>query len=69
MLYKDIWLIAVWLPLRSAGGSTDLLKPMLIGAVVELIVIPWPYDSMVLGSAVCFASQQPFLFDLYPSSS
>lgn len=43
MLYKDIWLIAVWLPLRSAGGSTYLLKPMLIGAVVELIVIPWPY--------------------------
>ena len=29
--------------LRSAGGSTYLLKPMLIGAVVELIVIPWPY--------------------------
>jgi hypothetical protein len=29
--------------LRSAGRSTDLTNAMLIGAVVDLIVIPWPY--------------------------
>jgi hypothetical protein len=33
----------VWLPLRSAGISTDLTKVMAIGVVVDLIVIPWPY--------------------------
>jgi hypothetical protein len=43
LLYKFIWLIAVYLPLRSAGQSTDLTKVMVIGAVVDLIVIPWPY--------------------------
>jgi hypothetical protein len=43
LLYKSIWLIAVYLPLRSAGQSTDLIKAMGIGVVVDLIVIPWPY--------------------------
>jgi hypothetical protein len=43
LLYKSIWLIAVWLPLRSAGVSTGLTKTMAIGVVVDLIVIPWPY--------------------------
>ena len=43
LLYKSIWLIAVYLPLRSAGQSTDLTKIMVGGVVVDLIVIPWPY--------------------------
>jgi len=43
LVYKSIWLIAVYLPLRSAGVSTDLTRVMVIGAVVDLIVIPWPY--------------------------
>jgi hypothetical protein len=43
LLYKSIWLIAVYLPLRSAGVSTDLTRVMAIGVVVDLIVIPWPY--------------------------
>jgi len=43
LLYKSIWLIAVYLPLRSAGQSTGLTKAMVIGVVVDLIVIPWPY--------------------------
>ena len=43
LLYKSIWLIAVYLPLRSAGQSTDLIRVMAIGVVVDLIVIPWPY--------------------------
>ena len=41
--YKSIWLLAVWLPLRSVGQATGLLQPMLTGVVVDLIVIPWPY--------------------------
>jgi hypothetical protein len=43
LLYKSIWLIAVYVPLTSAGQSTDLTKVMAIGVVVDLIVIPWPY--------------------------
>ena len=43
LLYKSIWLIAVYLPLRSAGQSTELTRIMFIGVVVDLIVIPWPY--------------------------
>ena len=43
LLYKSIWLIAVYLPLRSAGQSTGLTKAMVIGVVGDLIVIPWPY--------------------------
>jgi hypothetical protein len=43
LFYKSIWLIAVYLPLRSAGQSTGLTKAMVIGVVVDLVVIPWPY--------------------------
>ena len=43
LLYKSIWLIAVYLPLRSAGQSTDLTRVMVMGVVVDLIVIPWAY--------------------------
>lgn len=41
MLYKSIWLLAVGLPLRFA--ATELTKAMVIGLVLDLIVIPWPY--------------------------
>lgn len=43
LLYKAIWLIVVWVPLRSAGQTTGLTKGMVIGLVADLIVIPWPY--------------------------
>lgn len=43
LVYKSIWLIAVYLPLRSAGQSTELTKAMVMGAVIDLVVIPWPY--------------------------
>jgi hypothetical protein len=43
LIYKSIWLIAVYLPLRSAGISTGLTKAMVMGLVGDLIVIPWPY--------------------------
>jgi hypothetical protein len=43
LLYKSIWVIAVALPLWSAFRSIELTKVMAVGAVVDLIVIPWPY--------------------------
>jgi hypothetical protein len=43
LVYKSIWLIAVYLPLRSAGISTELTKAMVMGLVGDLIVIPWLY--------------------------
>jgi hypothetical protein len=45
LLYKVIWLTMVWLPLRSAGESTDLTNVMLAGVIVDLVVIPWAYVS------------------------
>jgi hypothetical protein len=41
--YKSVWLLAVALPLWSAGQSTDLTMPFVIGAGLDLIAIPWPY--------------------------
>jgi len=43
LFYKSVWLIAVALPLWSAGRSTNLTKTFVIGAIADLIVIPWPY--------------------------
>ena len=43
LLYKSIWLIAVYLPLSSAGPSTGLTRAMVGGVVMDLIVIPWPH--------------------------
>jgi len=43
LLYKSIWVIAIALPLWSAFRSIELTKVMAIGAVVDLIIIPWPY--------------------------
>lgn len=43
LFYKLVWLAAVTLPLWSAGQSTGFTKTFIVGAVVDLIVIPWPY--------------------------
>lgn len=43
MLYKSIWVIAVALPLWSTFRSIELTRIMGMGAIVDLIVIPWPY--------------------------
>ena len=43
LVYKSIWLLAVMLPMRSAGLSIALTNDMLMGLIVDLIVIPWPY--------------------------
>jgi hypothetical protein len=41
--YKWIWVLAVALPRLSTGAPTWYMKPMLIGALVEPLLIPWPY--------------------------
>jgi hypothetical protein len=43
LLYKLIWLMAVAFPMWSAVRATDLTKAMVIGAVFDLIAIPWAY--------------------------
>jgi len=43
LFYKLVWLTAVALPMWSTLRSTDLTHAMVIGVVVDLIGIPWPY--------------------------
>ena len=47
LLWKAIWLLAVALPLWSAHqldpDTMDTFKACLMGVVLCLIVIPWPY--------------------------
>jgi hypothetical protein len=45
--YKVVWLLAVALPLRSAGlwdsRATGLTKTFVLPVVLDLLVIPWAY--------------------------
>lgn len=47
LAWKLIWLVAVGLPLWSAGGldadAMETGKACLFGALLMLLVIPWPY--------------------------
>jgi hypothetical protein len=43
LFYKTFWLIAVYVPLQAIGRSTDLAQGFVIGIMLDLIVIPWPY--------------------------
>lgn len=43
LFYKTFWLLAVYVPLRAAGCSSDLTLGFLIAIVLNIIVIPWPY--------------------------
>jgi hypothetical protein len=43
LFYKTFWLIAVYVPLRAVGRSSDLTQGFLIAIILDLIVIPWPY--------------------------
>jgi len=43
LFYKTFWMFAVYLPLRAAGRTTDLMQPFLIAIVIDLLVIPWTY--------------------------
>jgi hypothetical protein len=42
LFYKSVWLMAFGLSL-SAEHSSSLTNGMIIGIVLDLIVIPWPY--------------------------
>lgn len=71
--YKVVWLLAVALPLWSAGNwdsrATGLTKTFLIPVVLDLLVIPWAYvyanymkkpgDSWKLARAFRKANPQP----------
>lgn len=41
--YKIIWVVAVALPRISTGAPTWYMKPMLIGAIIEPLLMPWGY--------------------------
>ena len=41
-VYKSVWLVAIYLPAGTDGGS-GLLPVMLGGALVDTFVSPWPY--------------------------
>jgi len=43
LFYKTFWLLAVYVPLRAAGRSTDLAQGFLIAIALDIIVIPWTY--------------------------
>jgi hypothetical protein len=43
LLYKSIWMTAVALPLWSSYRSSDYIGGMVLGIVLDLIAIPWPY--------------------------
>ncbi|MBI2169243.1 MAG: hypothetical protein HYU28_07050 [Actinobacteria bacterium] len=53
LFYKVVWLVAVWLPLRSAGAEPEmgigqislsaLAGLFIVVAVADLVAIPWPY--------------------------
>ncbi len=43
LVYKTLWLVAVALPMWSTLRSTDLTRAMVIGVVVDVLSIPWPY--------------------------
>ena len=50
-LYKSVWLLAVAAPNWPTVRPTDLANAMLIGIVLDLIAIPWPYvvRTLVIG--------------------
>jgi len=43
LLYKAFWLLAVYVPLRAAGHSSDLALGFSIAIILDIIVIPWSY--------------------------
>ena len=47
LFYKSVWLIAVAVPLWSAGPidpvTRELTRVFAMAAVADLVVIPWPY--------------------------
>ena len=43
LFYKSFWIVAVYLPLRAAGRSSDLTQSFLIAILLDILVIPWSY--------------------------
>jgi hypothetical protein len=47
LFYKAVWVVAIGLPMKSAGlldpVAAELFSVCSKGLVVDLIVIPWPY--------------------------
>lgn len=47
MIYKTVWLLAVALPLSSAGlldtGAKQMAISFVVAIVIDLVAIPWPY--------------------------
>jgi hypothetical protein len=43
LLYKTFWVIAVYLPLRAVGRSSDMTLVFFITIALDIIVIPWTY--------------------------
>ena len=43
LLYKTVWLLAVYLPLRAAGRSSDLAVSFVVTIVLDIAVIPWSH--------------------------
>src|SRR5215471_1708999 len=41
LFYKTFWLLAVYLPLRAAGRSSDLALGFSVAIVLDVLVIPW----------------------------
>lgn len=42
-LYKVIWVLAIAVPQWDGVRSLGLTNDMLIGLLIDLVVIPWPY--------------------------
>jgi hypothetical protein len=43
LLYKTVWLIGVYVPLRAVGRSSDLTQGFAMAIMLDIIVIPWSY--------------------------
>jgi hypothetical protein len=45
LFYKTFWLLAVYIPLRATGRSSEMLYGFLVGILLDVAVIPWAYAS------------------------
>ena len=43
LFYKVVWLLAVARPLHFAGSAKEMTTVFIVGLVLDIIVIPWPY--------------------------
>ena len=43
LLYKAVWLLAVARPLHFAGSAQEMSIVFIVGLLLAVIVIPWPY--------------------------